>query len=116
MHELSLIESLLDQLHYMKKEHGLEKITVVHLGVGEISGVDLSFFRSTYDLYIPQTEWSHLSVNLTLIPWRVRCRGCGWEQKVEDWNKVCGRCGSEDTETIEGQEFLIQRIEGESHV
>jgi hydrogenase nickel incorporation protein HypA/HybF len=116
MHELSLIENMLDQLDAMKRQHNLREITDVYLTVGELSGVDLRFLQSSFDLYAPSTAWAHLKMHLTQEPWRVRCRDCGLEQQVEEWNNQCGRCTSPNTETIQGTEFLIQRIEGEPNV
>ncbi len=116
MHELSLIENMLDQLEGMKKLHGLKEITDVHLSVGELSGVDARFLRSSFDLFVPSTAWSHLKMHLTTEPWVVRCRDCGLEQEIMELNNQCKQCGSQSTETLRGTEFLIQRIEGERHV
>ena len=116
MHELSLIESMLDQLSKMKIKYQLAKITDVHVSVGEMSGVDLGYLKSTFDLYIPNTTWAGLQMHLSSIPWRIRCRRCMKEQVVHDLNNQCESCGSNETETLQGMEFLIQRIEGEPHV
>lgn len=45
-------------------------------------------------------------------PWRIRCIECSLEQTVEDLNNQCVRCHSQNTETIQGKDFLILRIEG----
>lgn len=116
MHELSLIENMLDQLTDMKKKYNLATITDVHVSVGEMAGVDISFLRSSFDLFVPNSPWSHLKMHITGVPWRIRCQSCGLEQIVEDFNNQCRSCASSETETIEGTVFLIQRIEGEPHV
>lgn len=116
MHELSLIENMLDQLESMKKQYKLASITDVHVTVGEMSGVDVSFLQSSFDMYVPNTRWAHLKMHVSKVPWRVRCRSCLLEQTVDEWNNQCQQCGSTETETIQGMEFLIQRIEGEPHV
>lgn len=112
MHELSLIHSLLDQLDDLKKKHGLESITDVYLRVGTISGVDLSYLRSTFDLYIPNTNWSHLKLHLLEVSWRVRCLGCHAEREGGDVHVDCPHCHSHYWETIQGEEFVLQRVEG----
>lgn len=116
MHELSLIEDMLRQLESMKKLHELRSITDVYLTVGEMSGVDARFLQSSFELFVPTTSWADLKMHLTVEPWIVRCRDCGYEQEVVEFNNQCKKCGSQSTETIQGTEFLIQRIEGESHV
>lgn len=116
MHELSLIENMLDQLWEMKKKYDLRNITDVHVSVGAMAGVDEGFLRSSFEMFVPQTEWSQLKMHLTTIPWKVRCEDCHLEQEIRDFENRCDRCGSQNTVTIEGTEFLIQRIEGEQNV
>lgn len=116
MHELSLIENMLDQLSDLKRRHKLKEITDVYVTVGELAGVDIRFLQSSYDLFVPQTDWSNLKMHIESVPWQIRCRDCGLEQRVIEYNNKCERCESQNTETIAGKEFLIQRIEGESHV
>lgn len=116
MHELSLIENMLDQLNTMKRKYGLTSITDVHVAVGAMSGVDASFLQSSFDLYVPSTPWAHLKMHITQVPWRVRCLDCGLEQEIEDLENHCRGCESVRTETVSGTDFLIQRIEGENNV
>ncbi|MEY4615515.1 MAG: hydrogenase accessory protein HypA [Pseudomonadota bacterium] len=116
MHELSLLENMLDQLSDMKQKYNLSSITDVYVSVGEMAGVDISFLESAYNLFIPSSDWAHLKMHITSVPWRIRCMACGLEQKVDDWHIQCRSCGSNDTETIDGTDFLIQKIEGEPHV
>ncbi len=112
MHELSLLQSLLEQLDQLKVDHDLESINEVYLSVGEISGVDISFFQSTADLYLPSTPWARLILHFQELPWRIRCLDCYQEQVVIEQNNQCQQCHSQQTTTIQGREFLIQRVEG----
>lgn len=112
MHELSLLQSLLDQLQDIKEKNQIDSINDVYLSVGEISGVEISFFQSTADLYLPSTDWSHLRFHFFKIPWCVRCKNCLNEQEVKNQDMKCRNCLSDHTETIRGHEFIIQRIEG----
>lgn len=116
MHELSLVQGMMEQLTEMKKKYQLKEITDVHLTIGEISGVDSRFFQSAFDMFAPTTSWSKLKIHIQNEPWSIRCKDCSHEQNVSDWNNECGKCGSKDTETIKGSEFIIQRIEGDSNV
>jgi hydrogenase nickel insertion protein HypA len=116
MHELSLIENMLDQLSIMKRKHGLKEITDVHLSVGAIAGVDVGFLRSYFEMFVPSTPWRDLKMHLTEVPWVVRCKDCSLEQEVDEFNNQCKCCGSTDTETVQGKEFLILRVEGETNV
>jgi hydrogenase nickel incorporation protein HypA/HybF len=116
MHELSLIENMLDQLELMKKRHSLKEITDVYVTVGELSGVDIRFLQSSFDMFVPATAWAHLKLHLTVIPWKVRCSECGLEQIVDECHNQCKQCESPNTVTVDGTEFIIQRIEGETYV
>ena len=112
MHEMSLIESMLEELEQLKIKNNLTEISDVYLSVGEISGVHSGFLKSAFDLFVPNTVWSKLQMHLQDLPWKIRCNECSLEQIVEDLNNQCLGCQSQNTETIQGKDFLILRIEG----
>lgn len=116
MHELSLIQSLFDEIENIKKTNQLKKITDIYLSVGELSGVDMDFLRSTYDLYIADTKWKDLRLHLQWVPWVIRCIDCGREQQVANFNNQCSSCGSLSTTTLRGTEFILQKLEAETEV
>jgi hydrogenase nickel insertion protein HypA len=113
MHELSLIQSMFEELETISRENRLCKITDIHLNVGEISGVDIDFLKSTYELFVPETKWADIKLHLKFIPWVIQCNKCNLTQPVQNLNNRCQACGDTSTKTVQGQEFTIQRVEGE---
>jgi len=114
MHELSLIQSLFDEIESIKKSNQLNKITDIYLSVGEMSGVDREFLRSTYELFIAETQWRDLRLHLQGVPWVICCDDCGLEQQVVNKHNRCSSCGSFSTTTLRGKEFILQKIEAET--
>lgn len=116
MHELSLIENILDQLEEMKVTYHLATITRVRVLVGDISGADLRFLRSAFEMQREHSKWPHLIMEFDSVPWTVRCLSCQRESTVQGDLPQCHHCGSEKTETLQGSELTIQQVEGEQNV
>lgn len=112
MHELSLVENIFEQLDEMLERYQLKEISDVHVVVGELSGVDHRFLLSAFEMAKEQTPWAHLKLHIEKQEWKIRCQSCEGQSAVDKVDPRCSFCGSESIETIQGTDFLIQRIEG----
>ena len=55
MHEASLVQSLLEQVQTLMRDHQAQRVQTIQLSVGEFSGVEPELLRSAYDLLVDQT-------------------------------------------------------------
>lgn len=112
MHELSIIQSLTDQIASSAKEQGISSVKLVHLVNGKMSGANTSALQLSFSLFnsLPLFEQAKLVVDeRDIIAW---CSCCCQEQQIVDYRFVCGYCRSSQLEFLSGQELYIDYYEG----
>jgi hydrogenase nickel incorporation protein HypA/HybF len=113
VHELSVVASLLDFLLDQTREHKAQRVTLVKLRIGQLSGVVPELLQSAFEIYRKGTVVEHARLEINIVPIRVRCRACGADSPMED-DYSCSSCGSRDLEIQEGRELLVEKIELET--
>jgi hydrogenase nickel incorporation protein HypA/HybF len=111
MHELSLCQSLLDQVEQIAREHGATRVDRILLKVGPLSGVEASLIQHAYPLAAAGTiaELAELVIEPSQV--RVRCQQCDAETDATPNRLLCGACGSFQTRLISGDELLLAHLE-----
>jgi hydrogenase nickel incorporation protein HypA/HybF len=112
VHEMSIVQSLIDQVEAeLDKAGHAGRVRVVDLVVGRLSGANADSIRFAYQVLAPGTilEGAELQIHLTQAV--LHCRSCGAQRQVAELEIRCGSCGSSDTTIQGGQELLLQSIE-----
>ena len=113
MHEMSIVEAIVNLALEKAAEAGAKKILRIYLVIGELSGVlqyAVEFYWGflTKDTIAAETELFFLNG-----PARVRCRNCSTEYMPENLKLVCPNCGEKKVEILSGQELFIENMEVE---
>ena len=112
MHELSIMESLLEQVEKEVARSGHQgRVLQLDLVVGRLSGVNADSIRFAFELLSPDTllEKSELRID---EPKAVCCCGdCGARREIDELVAVCPVCQSGQISFEGGQELLLQSIE-----
>ncbi|MBK5966049.1 hydrogenase nickel incorporation protein HypA [Thiocystis minor] len=111
MHELSLCQSLLDQVEQIAREHGATRVDRILLKVGPLSGVEGSLLQHAYPLAAAGTIAAQAELVIESSQIRVRCRQCEAETDATPNRLLCGACGSFETRLISGDELLLANLE-----
>ena len=111
MHELSLCQSLLDQVEQIAREHGANRVDRILLKVGPLSGVEGSLLQHAYPLAAAGTIAAQAELVIEPSQIRVRCRQCEAETDATPNRLLCGACGSFETRLISGDELLLANLE-----
>ena len=113
MHELSIMQSLADQIESSAKEQGISSVKLVHLVNGKMSGANTSALQLSFSLFsfLPLFEQAKLVVEERDIV--ARCSCCRKEQKIVDYRFVCGYCQSSQLDVLSGQELYVDYYEGD---
>ncbi|MEW5900554.1 MAG: hydrogenase maturation nickel metallochaperone HypA [Acidobacteriota bacterium] len=111
MHELSIVASLFEILEDRAREEKAKRIVLVKLSTGRLSGVVPEFLETAFDLYKKDTIAEHASLEIEVVPVRVRCRDCQAEAETDDYVFVCSACGSAHIEIVAGTDLLLDKIE-----
>ena len=107
MHEMSLVQGLLGQLHELAKEHNKEKVISVSMEIGPLSGVVIDSFQFAFDILAKdEALTSGAKLIIESPPAMYRCFGCGIEIKEEQRPDACPSC-SETLLSPEGSDDLV---------
>lgn len=114
MHELSIAESILDAVQKELVSRPGAKPTRVGLRVGELSAVDVDSLSFCFGAILRGTEWECLQLDLRRCPHCRRCRDCGHEFEVVDYQAGCAQCLGNNTEMTSGDELDFDYLEVET--
>ncbi len=115
MHEISLVQGLLRQLHDIAKQHKASRVLKVTMAIGPLSGVVVESFRFGFDILSQGDELvrdARLEIFVPEVSYR--CSGCGHVLKTDAGRpQQCSACG--DTLLIgeNGDDLILQQVEME---
>ncbi|MFQ6069424.1 MAG: hydrogenase maturation nickel metallochaperone HypA [Candidatus Aminicenantales bacterium] len=110
MHELSIVTNLFEILEEKAKEQKAEKIVLVKLRVGKLSGVVPEFLETAFNIYKKKTIAENAELEMEIVPLRVVCEKCKKETTLEDYVFICPHCGSRSLKTVSGTELLLEKL------
>lgn len=113
MHELALIESLVDAITEElggREEQAYRRVTLVRLEIGELSGVARDPLMFAFDVCKTGTILEGARLEVSRVVARARCHACGSEHRPSTLAESCP-CGSFDRELISGDELRLESVE-----
>ena len=114
MHEMSLVESLMESLLNLLEEHPeWERVERVHLRVGAMRQVVPEAMEFCYRTAIAGTPLEGSELVLNSVPVHCRCNACGHRWPGDDRIFICPVCSSPEVELEEGMELEIDTLEVE---
>lgn len=112
MHELAIVEALLDQVERELERAGQRgRVVKLHLQIGRFSGVSLEAFRFAFELAALGTSFAGAQLEIDQPGAVCVCQSCGQKTEVEQIVLTCPQCQSPEIHLIGGQELLLQTIE-----
>jgi len=111
MHELSIVSSLFEILLERARVEGALRITGVHLKVGKLSGVVPEALETAFEAYKQDTIAEQARLEVEVLPLKVKCQECGWEEVLDSYIFVCPACRSTNLKILQGTELVLERIE-----
>jgi hydrogenase nickel incorporation protein HypA/HybF len=108
VHEYGLCESVLD---VVKDRAAGRRVQRVKVRVGALHRVAEPAFEEAFSAVSTGTIAEDASVDVVLVPIRMRCRACGVESETDDMYAVCSGCGSADVDTEGGDDLMLESIE-----
>ncbi len=111
MHELSIIANLYDIMEEKAREQGAQKITLVKLQVGILSGVVPSFLETAFDIFKKDTMASDATLEIEKVLLKIRCESCGAEKTYDELIYICTECGSAQIKILDGTELILEKMD-----
>jgi hydrogenase nickel incorporation protein HypA/HybF len=111
VHELSICESLLREVHAIFVKHGAVGIERVRVEVGLLSGVEPALLDRAFDVARAGSCAADAILSIDVIPVVVRCAICQMESQTPPNRLLCAGCHSHRVRVISGHELLLRQVE-----
>lgn len=116
MHELSLVQSILEKVIEIAQEHGGFPVQTVCIRIGKLKQVVPELLRDAFDIAKQGTLAESAVFEWEEIPAEVRCRNCSHEYEPREIFWVCPACNSFGGELLQGDELILASISVEKEV
>ncbi len=111
MHELSVVESILDISLRHADQNGASRIVRINLVLGELTGIVDNCITFYWEMLAKDTIASKAEINFRKVPVVARCTACSEEFTPEEHDLTCPKCGEVKAELVHGREFQVESIE-----
>ena len=111
MHEFSVCHDLLRQVEDLARAHNARAVSVIHLQIGPLSGIEAALLEQAFTVARAGTVATDAMLTTEALPIQVRCQSCGAVSVVAPNRLVCGACGDWHTELMSGDELLLASVE-----
>ncbi|MBN2706534.1 MAG: hydrogenase maturation nickel metallochaperone HypA [Deltaproteobacteria bacterium] len=90
MHELSLVQSLLQLIGEQAAEHGFSRVNEIYLSCGRLSSIEPEALKFAFKTLSEGTLCAQARLELTILPLKVFCFSC--EREIECGDADPTRC------------------------
>lgn len=115
MHEISLVQNLIEQLRQLSADNGAEKIFTVTMEIGPLSGVVIDSFQFGFDTLTAGDKLLGESRLIITTPDAVcRCSDCGHVMVTSGIRpEQCPLCGDRLLIPESGDDLILRQVEME---
>jgi hydrogenase nickel incorporation protein HypA/HybF len=110
VHEVSLMKNLLDTVEETARRESGEPVKVIHLRIGELSGVNIEALSFAFEVLKEGTLSSEARLEFERVSLEARCKRCGADFHPDELIFRCTKCGSADIEILAGREMHVDFI------
>ena len=112
MHELSITQQILAIAVKHGEKAQAQKITDLHLVIGQLSSVIDDSVQFYWDMIAEDTLCQGAKLHFERIPAVLECRDCCEQYALDDGSLTsCPQCDSISVNVIRGKEFRLDSIE-----
>ncbi|MDD5168990.1 MAG: hydrogenase maturation nickel metallochaperone HypA [Syntrophales bacterium] len=106
MHELSLVNELLEIINRYDETHHFERVNSLKLSFGRLSCIDPGALQFAFDVQSQGTKAQGATLSFDIHPIIIRCLTCDGEAIVERYPTSCPECRGETVLMTGGTESL----------
>jgi len=112
MHELSIALSIVDMASEEAARHGADRVEVVRLRLGRLSGVVARALLSSYELACEETPLEGSRLEIEDLPVIIYCPRCQARTEVASIQLIaCAECGTPGADVVQGREIEVVALE-----
>ena len=113
MHELSITQNMLDLVLEQADKADAKVVGKINLVLGEMTGVVDRAVQFYFDFLSQGTLAEGATLSFKVIPTTARCRNCGKDFRLGEFDWTCPHCKDNNIEIVGGKELFVESIEVE---
>ena len=113
MHELAIVEGIIDAAVPEAKKHGAKRILVINLKIGELSGVIPECIQEYFTSAAAGSIAENAKIAVERVPATIRCNSCGYDGALGKRRRRCPNCEGTDFILTGGREYFVDSLEVE---
>lgn len=113
MHEMSLMESVLDIVEDEARRAGARSVRTVRLVIGELSHVEPEAMAFCFEAVTRDTIADGAKLEIERTPGRGWCLDCAEEVTLSERFGACPKCGGHKVQMTGGDELRVAELEVE---
>ncbi|MUG98574.1 hydrogenase maturation nickel metallochaperone HypA [Scytonema sp. UIC 10036] len=111
MHEVEMMQNILNIAVNRAEEEGAQHIRLVHMRVGEVSGIVPDSLQLAFDVAKAGTMAENSRLEIEYLPVRCYCPNCNLEFQPLDQLYQCPQCHQPYCEVRQGKECELAFLE-----
>ncbi|MBM3492821.1 MAG: hydrogenase maturation nickel metallochaperone HypA [Armatimonadetes bacterium] len=111
MHELSLMDNVLEMAVQHAREQDATRIHRITMRIGEMSGVSVDALSFAFDVLTQDTMAAGAEFEVQTLAAMCRCEGCGAEFGPDGPIAQCSACGGTRATLVQGREIELASME-----
>ena len=111
MHEMALIESVVEIAQEEALKHGARRIVRLRLNIGELSSAEPDALTFCFDAVTQGTIAQGAELEICRVPGRGWCLNCATDIAMSQRFGTCPTCGSQQIQVIGGDDLKIKDME-----
>lgn len=112
MHELGLIQAVMDEITKTAEANNITRVKKVRLVVGKMNGALPDILEFAFSILTPETIFEGAALEVEQVDITLSCPKCGAESVVSEIEYFCPKCGARARVTG-GTELYIDYFEGD---
>jgi len=113
MHEVSIIQNVVEIVLDKAIENNLTKVNKVSLKVGELSGIALEALSFAFKSCVVDTMLESSTLEVEKVKATAECKECELVFPIDHFNKLCPCCNQFCSNVTSGYELYVNTIEGD---
>jgi hydrogenase nickel incorporation protein HypA/HybF len=113
MHEMSLMESVLEIVEDEARRAGAARVKIVKLVIGELSHVEPEAMAFCFEAVTAGTKADGARLEIERTPGRGWCVDCAEEVRLSERFGACPKCGGHKVQMTGGDELRVAELEVE---
>jgi hydrogenase nickel incorporation protein HypA/HybF len=113
MHELSIVQNILDIAESEAKKINATKIIKIGLKIGEMSGVVIDSINFCFETLKNNTIARDAELLIDYVPLVGKCKNCCANFQIKNYIFKCNICNDTNIEIISGKELFVDELEVE---